>query len=38
MGATYSMGAATVGIQVSTVDTAAAAEEENDCIQYYLSQ
>ena len=29
MGATYSMGAATVGIQVSTVDTAAAAEEEN---------
>ena len=29
MGATYSMGAATVGLQVSTVDTAAAAEEEN---------
>jgi outer membrane protein OmpU len=29
MGATYSMGAATVGIQMSTVDTAAAAEEEN---------
>ena len=28
MGATYSMGAATVGLQVSTVDTAAAAEEE----------
>ena len=29
MGATYSMGAATVGVQMSTVDTAAAAEEEN---------
>ena len=29
MGATYSMGAATVGLQVSTVDTAALAEHEN---------
>ena len=29
MGATYSMGAATVGLQVSTVDTAAPAEHEN---------
>ena len=29
MGATYSMGAATVGLQRSTVDTAAAAEHEN---------
>jgi len=35
MGATYSMGAATVGIQVSKVDTAAAAEEENT--QYGIS-
>ena len=35
MGATYSMGAATVGIQVSNVDTAAAAEEENT--QYGIS-
>ena len=35
MGATYSMGAATVGIQMSTVDTAAAAEEENT--QYGIS-
>ena len=35
MGATYSMGAATVGIQVSKVDPAATAEEENT--QYGIS-
>jgi len=35
MGATYSMGAATVGIQVSKVDPAASAEEENT--QYGIS-